>query len=82
MSELPLSDFNGSLDPLYTVGQQEHFFEHLVDHNNDHVETQITVMIDKAIHDVHQGREYLRSHKVGYHNDAEVFFDDALQALK
>ena len=81
MSELPYVAASQS-DGLYSIEQQEQFYSHLIDHQNDYLVSPITNMIDQAANDVSMGLSYLNHHWSPEHGFETIqFFDDALQAL-
>ena len=80
MSEMPYAATNGGAG-LYSIEEQEHFYAHLFNHENDLKITAITNMIDQAANDVSMGLNYLGHNYSEYKIEATEFLDDALHAL-
>ncbi len=66
---------------MYSIEEQYHMMSHLINHENDHVITALTNMIDQAGNHVIMCRDYLTHHPVEEELSAMHFLDDALKAL-
>ncbi len=67
---------------MYSIEEQYAMMNHLIDHENDHIITAVTNMIDQAGNHVIMCRDYLTHHPVEQELSAMHFLDDALKALQ
>ena len=80
MSELPYTA-TGVHGGLYSIEEQEQFYEHFIDHENDYRVSAITNMIDSAARDIEHGLQYLDQYSSIFGGEATQFLDDTLHAL-